>query len=201
MNFVDRVSIFGLWGTVPKIDFKLHPKFNFLIGQNGTGKTTVINLLAATLMADYEKLDKIQFERIVLTLKEFNGRKRPSIEVTKSPKKDLPYYDIKYRILMSGQEYKFDLDQYADERYLRGAPQRILRERFHRERFLDVQKALRDIVNVSWLSVHRQTEDGRSPEERKPSQQSAIDFKLAELNNDLVRYFSILSKQYTDHTV
>lgn len=201
MNIVDRVSIFGLWGTVPKIEFKLHQKFNFIIGQNGTGKTTVINLLAAALMADFEKLDKVQFEKIVLTLKEVDGKKRPSIEVTKTPKKDVPYYDIQYRIVISGKEQKFDLDLFAEEQYFRGAPPRVLKERFYRERFVDIQKTLRGIIDVSWLSVYRQIEEVRSPEERRPLQQSAIDLKLRALNNELVRYFSILSKKYADHTI
>lgn len=88
MNILKSISIQGLWGNESsEIKFNFDQNFNFLIGQNGTGKTTIINLVAAALQADFEKLDKIQFSKLQLKLKEVNGRKTPIIEIIKSQKK------------------------------------------------------------------------------------------------------------------
>jgi AAA15 family ATPase/GTPase len=60
-SYLTKASIYDLWGMPGIIDIPLDRKFNFIIGRNGTGKTTVINLIAAVLTADFERLDKIQF--------------------------------------------------------------------------------------------------------------------------------------------
>ena len=67
MHVIDKVVIKKLWGNVD-LDFKCDKQYNFLIGENGTGKTTVINLIAATLLVDFNKLDKIDFESITALL-------------------------------------------------------------------------------------------------------------------------------------
>jgi recombinational DNA repair ATPase RecF len=86
MNIIKSVQIDNLWGSYG-IAFTCDEKFNFLIGQNGTGKTTVINLIAAVLTADFEKLDKTEFDRAVITFKSRIGKNKPSIEVKKQKKK------------------------------------------------------------------------------------------------------------------
>lgn len=201
MHTLDSVVIEGLWGlTTPAIRFQLDPQFNFLIGQNGTGKTTVINLIAAALVADFERLDKIQFTRIVIFLKEKHNRKKPSIEIVKKAKKDVPYYDIEYRIKASAKEdaKTFDLDALAEEQFYRGVAPRSLRERFYRERFLDIQHQLRSMINLCWLSVHRYNEDQRPNDDRKYV--PAVDQKLATLKTAFLKYFSQLSRNYSEQT-
>lgn len=198
MYILDSVLIEGLWGRAAPIRIKLDQNFNFLIGQNGTGKTTVINLIAAALAADFERLDKIQFSRILITLKESRNPKKPSIEINKTAKKEVPYYDIQYRIKSSAKDEAkvFDLDALAEEQYFRGVPPRILRERFYRERFLDIQQQLKTMISLCWLSVHRHNEDTRHADERKNI--PAVDQKLSSLNNSFVKYFSQLSRNYSE---
>ena len=201
MNILKSVFIEGLWGeATPSIEFKVDPNFNFLIGQNGTGKTTVINLIAAALVADFERLDKTQFSRILITLKEVNGRKNPSIEIIKKAKSDLPYFDIQYKIKNSSKEEAkvFDLDALAEEQYFRGMPPRVLRDRFYREKFLDIQQQLRSMLNLCWLSVHRQNINLRDDDQNKHV--PAVDQKLTSLNHSFLRYFSQLSRKYGDET-
>lgn len=199
-NYLVKAEISGLWGTNQTIKLPLDRKFNFIIGKNGTGKTTVINLLAAALTADFERLDKISFSRIFITLGTGKSRKRPTIEVLKQQKPNLPYFDITYKIRSASNEVPttYDLDALEVERTFRGAPPRMLRERHLREKFLYVQRELENMVRVSWLSVHRQTESERIPEERRPG--TAIDLKLANMNNGLVRYFSKLATNFSEET-
>ncbi|MGG2020718.1 AAA family ATPase [Pseudomonas sp. S8] len=201
MHIVKSFTIEKLWGTAPIIHVNLDEQFNFLIGRNGTGKTTVINLLAAVLTADFERLDRIDFEKVTVVFKEAGRRKKnPSIEVNKKQKDGLPYFDINYVFRDSARDKPtiFDLDALEQERFYRGVPSRLIRDRMYKERFADLRETLSSVVHTSWLSVHRHTEEGRTPEERKFI--PAIDQKLKDLNNNLVRYFSSLSKEYSDQT-
>lgn len=199
-NYLSKVAIFGLWGNDRPVEFSLDRAFNFLIGRNGTGKTTVINLLAAALTADFERLDKIHFSRIYITLSTAGSRRRPSIEVIKKQKPNLPYFDITYKIKSGANEdaVVYDLDALEDERVLRGVPPKMLRERYYRERYLYIQRQLESMVSVNWLSVHRNSEVERAPDERKFV--SAIDAKLSNMNNLLVRYFSKLTTSFAEET-
>lgn len=202
MNILDNVRIKGLWGDQDKeIKFRLDKRFNFLIGPNGTGKTTVINLIAAALKADFYRLDRIVFSEIELTLKEIGGRKKPSITIKKTPKTDVPYFDISYQIKHSAASMPivFDLDAMAEERFYRGLPPRMMRERMFREKFIDIQREIESIVKTCWLSVNRHSEINGASEEQK--RLSSVDQKLMALNNDLVRYFSQVSRRFADHTL
>lgn len=201
LNILESVSISGLWGAPEHhIHFDLSKDMNFLVGQNGTGKTTVINLISAALRADYERLDKIEFSKILLTLRKRGTNRKPSILVTKTPRTDMPYFDIEYKIkaAATAPAKSFDLDAYAEERRFRGLPPRILRERFAHQHYLDVQKEIQTLIMVCWLSIHRRSDDIPQTDEKKT--QSSVDQKLFSLNNLLVRYFSQFSKKYSDHT-
>ena len=202
-NYLSVAKIWGLWGGEKVITIPLDSKFNFIIGKNGTGKTTVINLLAAVLTADFERLDKITFSKVLITLRPHSGRRRPSIEVLKTQKPNLPYFDISYRVKQSAAEEAiiFDLDALEEERAYRGVPPRLLRERHYREKFLYVQRHLENLIRVSWLSVHRQTSVERPPEERVRHGVPAVDQKLADMNNSLVRYFSKMATNFSEETL
>lgn len=201
MNTLERVVIEGLWGDSRPLVLSFDRRFNFIIGQNGTGKTTVINLLAAVLTPDFERLDRIPFSRVTITLRQEKKRRKPILEVIKTRKAGTQFNDITYAFRSSAKTPPIvvNLDAMEPEHIPRGVPLRAVRERFYRERFADVQERLRELVAISWLSVHRHNEDFRSPEERRNI--PAIDQKMTALNNELVRYFSQLSKRYTDHTV
>ena len=197
-NYLVKATIYGLWGLDKEIHIPLDKKFNFLIGRNGTGKTTVINLIAAALTADFERLDKTQFSRIVISLAAVSGRKKPSIEVIKQAKKDLPYENIEYKIRSSASDEPaiFDLDLVSEERAFRGIPPRFIRDRLYRQKFVYIQSQLESMVRVNWLSVHRASPLERIPEEMRHA--TAIDQKLTDLNNSLVRYFSKLASSYAE---
>jgi predicted ATPase len=200
MNIIDSITINALWGEFT-VSFHCDRKFNFLIGENGTGKTTVINLIAAVLTGDFERLDKTEFEKIVVVLKSDTGSKKPSIEVKKSKKDNTPFYDISYEFKKSSRDsesVKLNFASIEQERLFRGIPPRAIREKMIRDHFLDIRGQLNLFVRVTWLSVHR-NEDNRINDERKII--PAIDQKLNSLSNDLVRYFSSLAKKYSDEIV
>lgn len=201
MNILDVVNIEGLWGVPSsKIKFSLDDRYNFIVGQNGTGKTTIINLLSAALRADFDRLDRIQFSRVVLTFKSPGSRKKPSITIEKKQKRDLPFNAISYQIKESSSAPPkiFELDEIAEESFYRGIPSKLMRERYYKRKHVDIQEELRSFVSVCWLSVNRHTESIPFNEDRRNL--PAIDQKLDALNNEIVRYFSMLARRYSDHT-
>ncbi|MFZ2727119.1 MAG: AAA family ATPase [Methylococcaceae bacterium] len=200
MNIIDNIKIENLWGEF-SVNFQCDDKFNFLIGQNGTGKTTVINLIAAALTGDFERLDKTEFDRIIITFKTNIGKKKPSIEVKKTRRENIPFYDISYIFKQYSKDTNpiiFDFGAMEQERFFRGIPSRAIRDKMIRDHFLDIRERLDSFVKVTWLSVHR-NEENRLSDERKTT--PAIDQKLNLLSNSLMGYFSLLASKYSDEIV
>lgn len=202
MNIITSVNVKGLWGH-QDINILIDSKTNFIIGVNGTGKTTLINLLAAALTFDYEKLLRIEFESITIRLKEVGGSRRPSIRVVK----DISISDdiLSYEIQKAAKDVPIVIP--FDSRYERifietkdggrVASRRRVNQEIHT--FNEVTALLKELIKVSWLSVNRA--DNLYNRDIDKRTLSTIDHKINDLNNSLVRYFSVLSQQFSDHTI
>jgi len=201
MTILKSFVIEGLWGDGPSVRSNVDEKFNFLIGQNGSGKTTVINLIAAALTGDFERLERFEFKRILLVLKEHGTRKNPQIEVIKDAVNGGPFARISYLYKGSSREDAVDLsmERYEAEGFFSSPTQTMRIARAIRERAEVAKTYLSKRVKVSWLPLHRHVEDFKSAEEAR--RLPVIDQKLKDLNNSLVRYFSQLAKKYSDHTL
>ena len=55
-NLLNKVVIKNFWGNGTKIEILFDDDVNFLIGANGSGKTTVLNLIASALSANLDQL-------------------------------------------------------------------------------------------------------------------------------------------------
>lgn len=199
---LSQITINGLWGK-PPIKLKFNDSVNFMVGQNGTGKTTIINLIAAALSADFEKIDRIDFSSMELILKPLKKGKNTTISITKTQKTGLPYFDINY-IVKTGSDGKpqaYDLDRLAEERHYRGLPPRHMRELMMRSGgFADLNRTLAELVQVTHLSVNRVVADFKA-ENRPPSERNLttpVDQKLDAIINQLVRLFSKLDRESAD---
>ena len=194
MPVIASVRISGFWGD-RDVSFDLNDKVNFLIGQNGSGKTTAINIIAAAMTGDTESLNRLPFEHISISLYDHETRRRPSINVSKARTDDFVYPEITYKIreTASGTVQEYSLLHHPEERRSRGEPYYRVRSRtrIKREYRTDFIRLLRSIAPVSWLSVHRTTAS-RHPSER-PYRDHAVDQKIHEINDRLVRFFSELS--------
>ena len=194
MSVIASVNISGFWGE-RTIQFDLNNKVNFLIGQNGTGKTTAINIIAAAMTGDSESLARLPFEKILISLHDHDTRKRPSITVSKERTADLVYPDIIYKVKTSAsdQVQTYSFLQYPDERRIRGEPyyRMRFRSRTRREDRPDLIRLLRSIAPVSWLSIHRTT--GSRHQGERHYRDYTVDQKIHEVNERLVRYFSELA--------
>ena len=195
MNILNRVEIYGLWDE-RNLSLDFHPDVNFLIGANGSGKTTVINLIAAALNADFPTLDRLSFNRIKLQLSQPHSNRKPIIDIEKTQTRQPPFFGINYRIrnITSEKPADYSLDSYEEQLSLRNYPTQYSYYRgVARRANLGVVEHLKRLVNISWLSIHR-SESRKRPRE-EAGYESTVDSKLEEISNDLVRYFSLLERR------
>lgn len=193
MNFVNKVVVDGFWGE-RRLSFDFNEDVNFIIGINGSGKTTLINLIVAALKADFSLLDRIDFEKISITLKESGGRKKPEVVVIKKNIEGVPFKGIEYRIKSSASEKAeiYSLDEYEEHLMYRGGARRVLAHEMRDLYGQSIVERLSRVAEVSWLSVHRANP---AEERERKAYESTVDKKLDELSNRLVRYFSMLGRQ------
>lgn len=94
---ITRLKIDKLFGY-QDLDIDFNSRFKVLIGENGLGKTTVLNMIYFLLDKKFEKLHEIKFENIELT---FSNNRRISFTYS-----DLSFYLDKPKLYQSGQFYQ-----------------------------------------------------------------------------------------------
>jgi len=207
MRKISKVKIEGFWDD-KEVILNFKDDVNFLIGVNGSGKTTIINLIAASLNADFATLDKIQFRKIKIDFFDLIGNeanKQTYIIVEKTERAHSPYSNIIFKIKIPGKSKVsiFQLNEIEEDSLFRHYPLNYIYE--HRlprsvgggKLEKDINVALKAISNVTWLSIHR-TSGPRSTDDK--SFESTIDLKLKELSTDMVKYFGILDRKYSLET-
>lgn len=137
---VKSLSISGLWGE-RDIDLTFHADVNVLVGPNGCGKTTVLNLIRYVLYGEVQELSELQFDKIVLGLEAFRGASKLKLEVTSQES------SLVYKI--AGKEYEIATDSFVQRKYVRMHPNR--KRRIARVLVED----LSSIVPFVWLPITR----------------------------------------------
>ncbi|NJY61966.1 AAA family ATPase [Salinimicrobium sp. CDJ15-81-2] len=193
------VTIEGFWGQ-HQISTDFHEDVNIFIGRNGTGKTTFINLLQALISVDLELLYNLQFEKIVINLKD--GKKSRKVEVEKIAD-DLQYRELKYKI--GTKKFSLPIIPGKEVKYITRRSGR-LHPRFFRE-INEIRESLSELINVSYLSVNRDiTEEYK--ENRREDHFNFIDARLEELISNFTTYqlqletdLSKLSKRFQENVL
>jgi len=190
MFHLKSVEIDGFWGKwCLNTDF--FDDTTIFIGNNGTGKTTLINIIQSVLTVDLEMLWTLDFKKAKFIL--FNKKLKRTISIEK--KQDRYYNEIVlYKI--SNRSYEFPLLASSDARQRRRLNSR------HEEALSELKEELSNIACVSWLSVHREMADKEVEQNRfyynKQSSTSGInpiDMRLKGLMDRLTRYlFELQSK-------
>lgn len=201
MNYISRVKITGFWGD-KEVNIKLGNKENFLIGVNGSGKTTIINLIAATLEANFPTLDSTQFSSITIFLTSSEKNQPKSRIVVKKEENDItPYQNIHY-LIYKGTELDFDiyLDDLAEERIFRYSDlesERLIRMRNQKIHKKDLSVILEDLFKTSWLTIHRTNFKSTKRDDRN---QSLVDLKLYEFERNFTGYLNELNRSAKNET-
>ncbi|MCG7493297.1 AAA family ATPase [Thalassobius sp. Cn5-15] len=194
MNYIESVEIEGFWGR-KNVSLKLQEDLNFLIGPNGSGKTTIINLISAVLRADIPALYSVQFEKVTVRLKAIGANRKPVIEVAKVVDKKMGSFELRYTVKEKssdkgrtyGVEGPYDERIYRDYRYNR--PRRYMEEGAR------LSSILSNLVEVNWLSIHRSNSEMERRNRREEGYESSIDQKLHDISQAFSQYFSLLSSK------
>lgn len=197
MSKISKVEIEGFWND-KKVVLPLNEDVNFLIGVNGSGKTTIINLIAAVINVDFRTLNRALFSNITISFFE-EKRKKAYITVYKNDNNNRAYSDIVYSIkdYQDRAPLDFSFNSIDGERMMNHEyyERRMLHPQMHRRMQLDIFEKLKCMINFSWVSVNRNSllrkEDDRDTD-------LSIDKVLINLNNDMKSYLSVLSNKYNE---
>lgn len=167
MLIIKSILIEGIWGY-KTINCKLQRNVNIIIGKNGVGKTTVLNLISSVINVDIEALCKVSFDRLLLDFYEDeNPQKEISFEVKRYAKNGQPTisYDFK-EIKITKQTFRNEINNNIT-RYA-------------------LKHAIQNYINLTWLSINRKNLRRYHREGDEPSE---IDKRLEELFINMQDYY------------
>lgn len=183
---IKSVKIDGFWHRM-KGDCSFFEDVNIIIGRNGTGKTTFMNILHSILMVDIKGLSEDNFEKVEIILKD--GIKTKTIRVTKLPENDMQSFSF-FEFQISNKKYNIRTTS-DDILYAPSIRRRI------EEETSKIRAELKDVVSISSLSVYRlrNSSDYEIRDKTGKHLVSPIDFKLSELLQGLTQYQLELTQQ------
>lgn len=191
---IESVSIEQLW-MKHDISLVLHHDINFLTGVNGSGKTTVINLIAAVLTTDLLYLHQTIFKRITISIISASSANSSNLVVEKKLSKDNKGEILVYNIHSSKKTETFKVDSPIGKYYQRA--NRLPRYFNNSSRpvytVTQIQQSIDKLINVSCLSVQKYDKDYFYRD--ADSDWSFVDDKLKTQSDDLVRHLSGLKTQ------
>jgi predicted ATPase len=201
MPTIESMNIEGFWGN-HSVFLQFDSDVNFLVGRNGSGKTTAINILASALGCDEDALERLPFEKVEITLFDRETKKKPSIIVERESREGRRFSSISYKIKETAKTSIKDTKEYSPFDY-RGPSSymtvsdkkgRKVRTRVSPRYVLEeLKEEISQLVKTNWLSIERAS-IVRSPSDRG-SNETSVDLKLREISERLVRYFSELSNE------
>ena len=194
MNYIDSVDILGFWGN-KNVHINFHEDVNFLIGANGSGKTTIINLISAVLRADISVLYSEKFKKIVIGLKAIGANRKPQIEVSKVVDSEMGNFKLEFVIKgkASDQGASYVVEG-PDENRIYNEYILPKHSRF-REDGQRLGQIIAELVEVNWLSIHRTNISSERLFHHQEVIESPIDQKMDEISQSFSNYFSLLSSK------
>ena len=200
--FIESFKITKLWGY-RDIDLTFNNDVNVLIGPNGSGKTTILNLLHSILTVDISGILNVNFEYAEIHLRDFKDNSVFRTVKVKAANRLL-------RLYLDEKETNIDTEfitghRFAEHRRRLGKghtlperfPERYVRRTIVSEEFYD---ELTSLVPIAWLPVNRRLPSTGDEEERyiRTEPLESVDLRLQELLEDLSRYHSILNAQLSE---
>ena len=191
--FIESFKITKLWGY-RNIDLTFNNDVNILIGPNGSGKTTILNLLYFILSGDLRSILEIDFEQAKIGLKSFKSNSVRTIKV------DIGDESLKLKV--GQREYSAPIDVFSDRRPIR-SPLRYLYERDNVIKNMlseEIDGELTALVPLVWLPVSRRLPAAEDEEEKYIGKEplESVDLRLEELLDRLSDYHFRLNAQLSE---
>lgn len=187
---ISKVNIYKLWGRVDR-ELKLVNDVNFIIGPNGTGKTSIIRLVAGVLRGDYSTIRDIWFSTLVIRLKSTKRTRTILIRVNRESEKEFGIFrraSIEYfeGNLRNKPKFVDEIDAI-----------RLLNSNVHGEYSTanaQMRQALSALCQITWLSLNRVRQ---SPlhEGRWRSKDNPVDAHIEDLQNRFRAYMNRLKSE------
>lgn len=186
-----EVEIEGFWGDY-RVSGEFNDDVNIIIGKNGTGKTTFMNILNAVLAVDTVGLLENEFKSAKIKL-----AKGGSIRTVRAVKSDEnPFPMISYSIA----QRKFELPL--------ASPDEVRSGPLYRRRVTEAASRIKDelssLVSLASLSVYRfRTTPDMEASDRGMMRraQGPVDMRLHELMQGLTKYQLELSQRARDISI
>lgn len=185
MYKIKEVEISNFWHRLnAKCSF--NDDVNIIIGRNGSGKTTFMNILHAALVVDIDEMSKSDFESIVIKLS-YAGKKK-TVKVRKLEAVNSPFQFVEYQV--SQRKYTIRAIPTDDRRIASTYRRRALEES------AELRHELNRLVSLSSLSVYRlrNGEEFEIKDREGKRLLSPVDFRLSQLKNELTQYQLELSQ-------
>lgn len=176
---VDQLEIDGFWHRFD-VRCKFNDDVNIIIGRNGTGKTTFMNILHSILTVELNGLSENEFDSAIVTL--IKGVKKKTIKVTKIDDESYPFPIVEYQISRNKYRLRIATD---DRRFSPGMRRRLY------EDSLEVRNELDKLTSVSSLSVYRlRHDDEYEVRDRHGSRMvmSPVDYRLSQALSKLTEF-------------
>ena len=197
MYLLDSIKIDG-FREKHTVGIAFHSDINFLIGENGSGKTTILKIVLGILSANYVSLSSLPFKKAQLKLRNKQDKRMAeiSINVEKSCEK-IFFQILKNNKKIFGFEINMDSkllrnsDFYENRRGFPVNRWELERNYFFNKKMKEVEEEIRKYVEFDDLSVERLSFNISSVRERE--RDTSIDRILGEVVHGLVGYFKNLS--------
>lgn len=186
MYKIEKIEIDGFWHRFDAAGQFL-PDVNIIIGKNGTGKTTFMNIMHAILSVDITSLAENEFDsaRVIL----IKGKQRRTIKAKKIEDERYPFPLMEYQI--SQRKYRLRLADFEGRRFSTGMMNRI------QEESSSIRNELGKLVSVTSLSVYRlrHDDDYEVRDLRGTRIVSPVDYRLGQALRGLTQYQLELSQK------
>ena len=193
--FIESFEITNLWGY-QDFDIVFSKDVNILIGPNGSGKTTVLNLLHFILSADFRSLLNVKFGHAEIKLRSFKGRSKRTVRI------EVTGRFLKLKI--GHKEYEIDIEIFSGRRFSQASLFYEVDDTVRQPLPRELYDRLTTLVPLVWLPVSRRlpvTED-EEKRYRRTNPLESVDLRLEELLEGLFHYHSrlntLLSERYKE---
>ncbi len=202
---IKSIEVQGFWGS-QKVDYLLNQDVNILVGKNGSGKTTFLELIAAVLRVDVPKLVQLNFKSIIIQL--VNPVPNPQVRV-RSKKVQVSYesnidigvgyptHCLTYKIGRRKYDVQFDMRKARrkyPESYMGNANIRSYLQVEYRE----LRNELSKFVELHNISVYRKQVSDETNIFSNEYFSFSVDESLSNLITEFQRYQLLLDRKISD---